>query len=147
MESYPRASQTRPLTDAGLAVKPGDGPPYERSAIHHLSNRNKRNITLNLRHASALRSADRAFRFKALVKEIAERDGLRATFMGKPFNGDEGSGFHLHISRLYLTREQDVGLTHQEHFRIVDALEAGDPDAAAQAMRLHLEGSYDRLIK
>jgi glutamine synthetase len=53
---------------------------------------------INLRHAGALRSADRAFRFKALVKEIAERDGLRATFMGKPFNGDEGSGFHLHIS-------------------------------------------------
>lgn len=55
--------------------------------------------------------------------------------------------FHLHISRLYLTREQDVGLTHAEHLRIVDALEAGDPDAAAQAMRLHLEGSYERLIK
>ena len=55
--------------------------------------------------------------------------------------------FHLHISRLYLTREQDVGLTHQEHFRIVDALEAGDADAAAQAMRRHLEGSYERLIK
>lgn len=53
---------------------------------------------INLRHADALRSADRAFRFKALVKEIAERDGLRATFMGKPFNGDEGSGFHLHLS-------------------------------------------------
>ncbi len=55
--------------------------------------------------------------------------------------------FHLHISRLYLSREQDVGLTHAEHFRIVDALEAGDADAAAQAMRLHLEGSYERLIK
>ena len=53
---------------------------------------------INLRHAPALASADRAFRFKALVKELAERDGLRATFMGKPFNGDEGSGFHLHIS-------------------------------------------------
>ncbi len=54
VESYPRASQTRPLTDAGLAVKPGDGPPYERSALHHLSNRNKRNITLNLRHPSGI---------------------------------------------------------------------------------------------
>jgi len=53
---------------------------------------------INLRHGEALRSADRAFRFKALVKELAERDGLRATFMGKPFNGDEGSGFHLHVS-------------------------------------------------
>lgn len=54
--------------------------------------------------------------------------------------------FHLHISRLYLNREQDVSVTHAEHFRIVDALEAGDADAAADAMRAHLRGSYERLI-
>jgi glutamine synthetase len=53
---------------------------------------------INLRHSPALDSADRAFRFKALVKEMAAMDGLLATFMGKPFNGDEGSGFHLHVS-------------------------------------------------
>ena len=53
---------------------------------------------INLRHSSALDSADRAFRFRAMVKEIAARDGLLATFMGKPFNDDEGSGFHLHVS-------------------------------------------------
>jgi glutamine synthetase len=53
---------------------------------------------INLRHSPALDSADRAFRFKHLVKEMAARDSLLATFMGKPFNGDEGSGFHLHIS-------------------------------------------------
>ena len=53
---------------------------------------------INLRHSPALESADRAFRFKALVKEMAAMDGLLATFMGKPFNDDEGSGFHLHIS-------------------------------------------------
>lgn len=55
--------------------------------------------------------------------------------------------FHLHISRLYLTREQDVGPSHREHLAIVDALEAGDPEAAADAMRRHLQGSYERLIK
>ena len=53
---------------------------------------------INLRHSPALESADRAFRFKTLVKEMAAIDGLLATFMGKPFNDDEGSGFHLHIS-------------------------------------------------
>jgi glutamine synthetase len=53
---------------------------------------------INLRHSSALDSADRAFRYKYLVKEMAARDGLLATFMGKPVNGDEGSGFHMHIS-------------------------------------------------
>lgn len=55
--------------------------------------------------------------------------------------------FHLHISRLYLNREQDLGLTHAEHFRIVDAIAAGDAEAAADAMRQHLAGSYERLIK
>jgi glutamine synthetase len=53
---------------------------------------------INLRHSAALGSADRAFRYKYLVKEMAARDGLLATFMGKPVNGDEGSGFHLHVS-------------------------------------------------
>lgn len=53
---------------------------------------------INLRHGPALSSADRAFRYKAMVKELAARDGLLATFMGKPFNDDEGSGFHVHVS-------------------------------------------------
>ncbi len=53
---------------------------------------------INLRHGPALNSADRAFRYKSMVKELAARDGLLATFMGKPFNDDEGSGLHLHLS-------------------------------------------------
>src|SRR5262249_2158559 len=35
---------------------------------------------------------------KAAVKEIAAREGLLATFMGKPFADQGGSGFHLHLS-------------------------------------------------
>ena len=55
---------------------------------------------INIKHGEGLDSADRAFRFKALVKELAARAGLMATFMGKPWNDDEGSGFHLHLSML-----------------------------------------------
>ncbi len=53
---------------------------------------------INLDHSPALDAADRAFRFKAAVKDLATREGMLATFMGKPFNGDAGSGFHLHLS-------------------------------------------------
>ncbi|TGA92705.1 glutamine synthetase [Streptomyces sp. MZ04] len=53
---------------------------------------------INLDHSEALDAADRAFRFKAAVKETARRDGRLATFMAKPFNALGGSGFHLHIS-------------------------------------------------
>jgi len=53
---------------------------------------------VNLRHGPALDGADRALRLKAVVKDVAVRHGLHATFMGKPRDGDEGSGFHLHVS-------------------------------------------------
>ncbi|HEU0003472.1 MAG TPA: glutamine synthetase family protein [Ktedonobacteraceae bacterium] len=53
---------------------------------------------INMLHGEALDAADRAFRFKAMVKEIAAQHGLLATFMGKPFNDDGGSGFHIHLS-------------------------------------------------
>jgi glutamine synthetase len=53
---------------------------------------------INLRHTDALVAADRAFRLKAAVKDIAAQHGLVATFMGKPFNDQGGSGTHLHVS-------------------------------------------------
>jgi glutamine synthetase len=53
---------------------------------------------INLRHSRALTAADRAFRLKAAVKDVAAQAGLVATFMGKPFNDQGGSGFHLHVS-------------------------------------------------
>lgn len=53
---------------------------------------------INLWHSEALDAADRAFRFKTAVKELARRQGKMATFMAKPFNDEGGSGFHIHFS-------------------------------------------------
>jgi glutamine synthetase len=53
---------------------------------------------INLWHSEALNAADRAFRFKAAVKELARTYDKLATFMAKPFNDEGGSGFHLHFS-------------------------------------------------
>jgi glutamine synthetase len=55
---------------------------------------------INLTHSPALDAADRAWRFKAAVKELAHVEGRLATFMAKPFNDTGGSGFHLHLSCL-----------------------------------------------
>jgi glutamine synthetase len=55
---------------------------------------------INLWHSEALGAADRAFRFKGAVKELARQEGKQATFMAKPFNDEGGSGFHLHFSTL-----------------------------------------------
>jgi glutamine synthetase len=53
---------------------------------------------INVKHAEALAAGDRAFLLKAAVKELAAREGLVATFMGRPFADQGGSGFHLHFS-------------------------------------------------
>jgi glutamine synthetase len=53
---------------------------------------------INLRHSAALDAADRAFWLRTAVKDMAAKHGLIATFMGKPFNDQGGSGFHAHIS-------------------------------------------------
>jgi glutamine synthetase len=53
---------------------------------------------INLNHSELVDAADRAFRMKSAVQEIARLDGLLATFMAKPFNDEGGSGFHLHLS-------------------------------------------------
>jgi glutamine synthetase len=53
---------------------------------------------INLYHSDLIDAADRAFRMKSAVQEIARHEGMLATFMAKPFNDEGGSGFHLHVS-------------------------------------------------
>lgn len=53
---------------------------------------------INLWHSEAMDATDRTFLFKTGVKDIAAGQGLMATFMGKPWNDEGGSGFHVHFS-------------------------------------------------
>jgi glutamine synthetase len=53
---------------------------------------------MNWMYADALLTADRHAFFKYMVKAIAERHGLRATFMPKPFLHLTGNGCHTHLS-------------------------------------------------
>lgn len=49
-------------------------------------------------HGDPLSQADVTFDFKRLVKRTAALTGRVGTFMAKPFGGESGSGYHLHVS-------------------------------------------------
>ncbi len=53
---------------------------------------------INLWHSEAMDAADRTFLFKTAVRDIVARTGKHATFLGKPWSDEGGSGFHLHFS-------------------------------------------------
>ncbi|GGO32919.1 type III glutamate--ammonia ligase [Gemmobacter aquaticus] len=53
---------------------------------------------MNWKYDDVLQTADKHSFFKFMLKSVAEKHGLRATFMPKPFKGLTGSGCHAHIS-------------------------------------------------
>ena len=53
---------------------------------------------VNIKYADAIPAADEAFLFKLLVREICERHGKLATFLGRPLGDRGGSGLHVNFS-------------------------------------------------
>lgn len=53
---------------------------------------------IDLRYTDALRMADNTMTYRLVVKEVALKNGLYATFMPKPVYGENGSGMHIHQS-------------------------------------------------
>jgi glutamine synthetase len=76
---------------------------------------------MNWNYDESLRTADRHVFFKFMVKTIAEKYSLRATFMPKPFENLTGNGCHAHISlwsgnkNLFLDKGDKLGLTRQAY--------------------------------
>lgn len=74
---------------------------------------------MNWDYADCLQTADRHVFFKYMVKTIAEKHGLRATFMPKPFAHLTGNGCHTHVSlwnktakkNLFLDKKDELGLS------------------------------------
>lgn len=58
---------------------------------------------LTLEYDDALAAVDDAFLFRVLAREVALRNGLDLTFLGKPFAGSAGSGVHVNFSLLDAT--------------------------------------------
>ncbi len=67
---------------------------------------------INIWHGEALDACDRIFMLKAGVKDLIARVGQAATFSGKPWSDEGGSGFHLHVS---LVDGEGENLMHEGH--------------------------------
>ncbi|MDI6828140.1 MAG: glutamine synthetase family protein, partial [Armatimonadota bacterium] len=59
---------------------------------------------IDLRYTDALTMADNAMTYRIVVKEIAMKYGIHATFMPKPIFGMNGSGMHTHQSLFRASR-------------------------------------------
>jgi len=53
---------------------------------------------IDLRYDEGLKMADKTQTYRVVVKEIARKHGIYATFMPKPIFGQNGSGMHTHQS-------------------------------------------------
>ncbi|MDH5448799.1 MAG: glutamine synthetase beta-grasp domain-containing protein [Candidatus Bathyarchaeota archaeon] len=63
---------------------------------------------LNLAYSNALRMADTVYLVKFLVKLVAAKNGLIASFMPKPFSGQFGAGLHTHVSLINDEKGQNL---------------------------------------
>jgi glutamine synthetase len=76
---------------------------------------------MNWNFDDALLTADRHSFFKFMTKSVAEKHGLRATFMPKPFTNLTGNGCHVHMSvwdksgtqNMFLDKADEMGLSAQ----------------------------------
>ena len=53
---------------------------------------------IDLRYQDAITMADAVMTYRLVVKEVAHANGVYATFMPKPIQGENGSGMHVHQS-------------------------------------------------
>ncbi len=89
-----RAAELEPVLGPMRRELAEMGIPIEQSNPEYAAGQ----VEVNIRYDSAMISADRVVMFRSLVKQLAARHGLNATFMAKPFIDESGNGFHLHYS-------------------------------------------------
>jgi glutamine synthetase len=106
---------------------------------------------IDFKYADALRTADNAVTFKTTLKAIANRHGLYATFMPKPFFGINGSGMHTHQSLWDVKRERNAFADAKDAYGLSDVARsyiAGILEHARGmiAVLAPLVNSYKRLV-
>jgi len=66
--------------------------------VHHHEVATAGQAEIDMRFGPLVKMADNCMMYKYIVKNIAKKKGMVATFMPKPLFGDNGSGMHTHQS-------------------------------------------------
>ena len=92
---------------------------FEIEASHHEAAPGQHEI--DWKYADAVEACDNIQTFKLVVKTIARKHGLHASFMPKPINGVHGSGMHFNMSlfneegNAFYDEEDSMGLSKTAH--------------------------------
>lgn len=98
---------------------------------------------IDFKYNDALPAADHFMTFKSMVKAIAARNGLYASFLPKPIPGKSGNGVHLNIS--LVKQEENIfadSKYHEESEHFIAGLLARIPEITA--FLNPIENSYER---
>ena len=120
---------------------------FEVESSHHENAPAQHEI--DFKYDEALQTADNISTFKLVVKTIAKRHGLHATFMPKPRAEVNGSGMHIHFA-LYkdgkniFADPDDVNGLSEDAYHFIGGLLAHSEEMAA--ITNPLVNSYKRLV-
>ncbi|MFH1190226.1 MAG: type I glutamate--ammonia ligase, partial [Candidatus Omnitrophota bacterium] len=104
---------------------------------------------VDMRYKDALEMADSVITYKVVVKEIASKFGVYATFMPKPIFGQNGSGMHTHQSlfkgskNVFFDKKSDDGLSDTARSYMAGLLKHSKEMCAIFAQTAN---SYKRLV-
>lgn len=104
---------------------------------------------IDLRYTDALTMADNVMTYRLVVKEVAMKYGVYATFMPKPIYGQNGSGMHIHQSLFKGSRNAFFDPRDKFHLsKIAKAYIAGLLKHAAEITLITNQwvNSYKRLV-
>lgn len=121
---------------------------FEIEASHHECAPGQHEI--DFKYDNALRAADNIMTFKMVVRIIAQRHGLHATFMPKPVYGIAGSGMHINMSladldgnNAFYEQENELGLSKNAYHYLAGVLKHAKALAAVTNPTVN---SYKRLV-
>jgi glutamine synthetase len=104
---------------------------------------------IDMHFAPALDMADHTVTYRLIVKEVAAKNGVYATFMPKPLFGENGSGMHTHMSLFSEGRNAFFDADDEYHLSPVGkAFIAGQLRHAREMSAIFAQwvNSYKRLV-